>query len=266
MPIRAQVAAEIARLARSDAGADRTRCRAHAGRFEPGSGIDRTALRHAARRSRPRCRQRRARGISLAGRRGAARRARRPSRRPADRRAPRWTRWSASANPRSPSSTMACAATSTVVDARSCSSASAARSPARHRRRGVAPARRASRSGGRPRGDARARGVGPVRRGSRDRRVRAGRRALDLAESVVVETDLDHATHVLRALVTFDDEPSATLLSAALRDELDLVRQRVLAALAMRHGTAGLRTVSSSNSPNETRAPMHSHSNGSTSP
>ena len=55
--------------------------------------------------------------------------------------------------------------------------------------------------------------------------------ALDLAETVVVETDLDHATNVLRALVTFDDEPSATLLCAALRDELDLVRQRVLAAL-----------------------------------
>ena len=60
---------------------------------------------------------------------------------------------------------------------------------------------------------------------------------------MVVRKDLEHATHVLRALVAFDDEPAATLLCAALRDELDLVRQRVLAAFSMRHGTEGLNRV-----------------------
>ena len=59
----------------------------------------------------------------------------------------------------------------------------------------------------------------------------------------MVAEDLEHATHVLRALVAFAGEPSATLLCDALRDELDLLRKRVLAALSMRHGIEGLSRV-----------------------
>ena len=48
---------------------------------------------------------------------------------------------------------------------------------------------------------------------------------------------------MLRALVAFEDVPAATLLCAALRDELELIRQRVLAAFSMRHGTEGFNRV-----------------------
>ena len=64
----------------------------------------------------------------------------------------------------------------------------------------------------------------------------------DLTEPVVRD-DLEHATHALRALVAFEDEPAAALLVAALGDELELIRQRVLAAFSMRHGTEGFRRV-----------------------
>ena len=46
-----------------------------------------------------------------------------------------------------------------------------------------------------------------------------------------------------RALVAFEDESSAALLRTALRDELELVRARVLAAFSMRHGTDGFNRV-----------------------
>jgi hypothetical protein len=59
-----------------------------------------------------------------------------------------------------------------------------------------------------------------------------------------VRTDLEHAAHVLRALLAFDDGRTTALLRAALRDELDLVRQRVFAVLAIRHGTDALNKVS----------------------
>ena len=65
----------------------------------------------------------------------------------------------------------------------------------------------------------------------------------DPRELEVVPRDVEHAAHVLRALVALDDESSLTLLRAALRDELDLVCRRVIAALSMRHGTAGLNRV-----------------------
>ncbi|MFL6204870.1 MAG: hypothetical protein ACJ739_05925 [Acidimicrobiales bacterium] len=55
--------------------------------------------------------------------------------------------------------------------------------------------------------------------------------------------DAEHATHVLRALVALDAEPGADLLRVALTEELELLRRRVLAALSMRHGTAGLERV-----------------------
>ena len=64
----------------------------------------------------------------------------------------------------------------------------------------------------------------------------------ELTESVVRE-DLEHATHALRALVVFEDVAAATLLSGALQDELELIRQRVLAAFSMRHGTEGFNRV-----------------------
>lgn len=61
-------------------------------------------------------------------------------------------------------------------------------------------------------------------------------------ESIVRE-DLEHATHALRAIVAFEDVAAATLLLAALHDELELIRQRVLAAFSMRHGTEGFNRV-----------------------
>ena len=63
------------------------------------------------------------------------------------------------------------------------------------------------------------------------------------AELAVVRTDLEHATHILRALVAFDGDPSTALVRGALRDELGLVRQRVLAGLSIRHGTEGANRV-----------------------
>ena len=59
----------------------------------------------------------------------------------------------------------------------------------------------------------------------------------------IVRTDLEHATRILRALVAFENDALALLLSSALRDELDLVGQRVLAAFSMRHGTGFNRVV-----------------------
>ena len=59
----------------------------------------------------------------------------------------------------------------------------------------------------------------------------------------IVRTDLEHATRVLGALVAFENDASAFLLSSALRDELDVVRQRVLAAFSMRHGSGFDRVV-----------------------
>ncbi len=67
-------------------------------------------------------------------------------------------------------------------------------------------------------------------------------RESDPTESIVRE-DLEHATHALRALVAFEDVPAATLLVTALQDELELIRQRVLAAFSMRHGTEGFNRV-----------------------
>ena len=55
--------------------------------------------------------------------------------------------------------------------------------------------------------------------------------------------DLEHATHALRALVVFDEPRRRPCLRGALRDELELVRRRVLAAFSMRHGTAGFNRV-----------------------
>jgi HEAT repeat protein len=64
----------------------------------------------------------------------------------------------------------------------------------------------------------------------------------DLTASVV-QDDLEHATHALRALVVFEAVAEATLLCGALDDELELIRRRVLAAFSMRHGTAGFNRV-----------------------
>ncbi len=64
----------------------------------------------------------------------------------------------------------------------------------------------------------------------------------ELTETVVRD-DLEHATHALRALVSFADEPAAALQCAALRDELDLIRRCVLAAFSMRHGIEGFNRV-----------------------
>lgn len=65
----------------------------------------------------------------------------------------------------------------------------------------------------------------------------------DVAGSSVVRSDLQHATDVLCSLVALEDQPSAAMLRSALRDELDLVRRRVVAGLATQYGTDGLGKV-----------------------
>jgi HEAT repeat protein len=58
----------------------------------------------------------------------------------------------------------------------------------------------------------------------------------DVDTTVATLDDLEHATRVLNAIVACEAYPAAHRLRAALRDELDLVRRRVLAALAVHHG------------------------------
>ncbi len=65
----------------------------------------------------------------------------------------------------------------------------------------------------------------------------------DVTGSALAAAELEHATHVLAALVPFVAEPAAAMQCAALRDELDLSRRRVLAALSMRHGIDGIQRV-----------------------
>ena len=65
----------------------------------------------------------------------------------------------------------------------------------------------------------------------------------DEATAVVIRTDLEHATYVLRALVTLDETPAAHVLRSALMDELELLRRRVLAGLSMRYGVEALSKI-----------------------
>lgn len=58
-----------------------------------------------------------------------------------------------------------------------------------------------------------------------------------------IEADLIHGTTILRYLVVIDKHDETGLLSTALRDELALVRRRVLAALSTRHGEEPLQRV-----------------------
>ncbi len=67
--------------------------------------------------------------------------------------------------------------------------------------------------------------------------------ASDELVETVIRADLEHATHVLRALRAFDAWPSAGPLRAALHDELVLLRRRVLAGLSLRYGSEGLSRV-----------------------
>jgi hypothetical protein len=73
-------------------------------------------------------------------------------------------------------------------------------------------------------------------------------------ESAVVRSDLEHATHVLWALVELDGLPSASALRAALSDELVLLRRRVLAALSIRYGADGMSRVAYQFAQHNTRA------------
>ncbi len=66
---------------------------------------------------------------------------------------------------------------------------------------------------------------------------------LESVESAIVRQDVEHATRALRTLVAFADVPHAALQNSAVRDELALVRARVLAALSMRHGVEGMQRV-----------------------
>jgi hypothetical protein len=70
-------------------------------------------------------------------------------------------------------------------------------------------------------------------------------RALALlgTEPIALAADLEHSTRLLRALVVLEGNGAADTLRSALRDELDLVRQRVLAGLAVAHGSENVGTV-----------------------
>ena len=59
----------------------------------------------------------------------------------------------------------------------------------------------------------------------------------------LVESDLRHATRVVQAMRMLSGAPSAATLCAALADELDLLRRRVLAGLALRYGAEALDRV-----------------------
>ncbi|HEX3087292.1 MAG TPA: hypothetical protein VHQ23_01465, partial [Ilumatobacteraceae bacterium] len=63
------------------------------------------------------------------------------------------------------------------------------------------------------------------------------------SEESVLRADLEHACHVVRAIVTLEHSPGAGALREALRDELDLLRRRVLAVLSIHHGVGELNTV-----------------------
>jgi HEAT repeat protein len=63
------------------------------------------------------------------------------------------------------------------------------------------------------------------------------------AGAIVVRGDLEHAAKVLQALLALEDVPAASLLRSALRDELELLRDRVLAGLSIRYGVDGLNRV-----------------------
>lgn len=60
---------------------------------------------------------------------------------------------------------------------------------------------------------------------------------------VVRCADLEHATHVLRALAVLEHTASAEVLRSALADELELLRRRALASLAIRYGADELSRV-----------------------
>ena len=62
--------------------------------------------------------------------------------------------------------------------------------------------------------------------------------------SLVILADVEHAAHTLRALSAVAPHPGAGPLSGALRDELELLRRRVLAGLAVRHDEEALERVS----------------------
>ena len=62
--------------------------------------------------------------------------------------------------------------------------------------------------------------------------------------SLVILADVEHAAHTLRALSAVALHPGAGPLSGALRDELELLRRRVLAGLAVRHDEEALERVS----------------------
>ena len=55
--------------------------------------------------------------------------------------------------------------------------------------------------------------------------------------------DFEHATHILRALDAFAGESVAALQNAALRNEMELIRARVLAALSLHHESEGMHRV-----------------------
>jgi HEAT repeat protein len=62
--------------------------------------------------------------------------------------------------------------------------------------------------------------------------------------SLVILSDLEHATHALRGIVACDAGPGADRVRSALQDELDLLRRRVLAGLSVRYGEDALERVS----------------------
>jgi HEAT repeat protein len=62
----------------------------------------------------------------------------------------------------------------------------------------------------------------------------------DSGTGTEVQSDLEHSTFVLQALHSLEHTDSAGMLRSALSDELDLLRRRVLAGLAIRYGAEGI--------------------------
>ena len=218
------------------------------GEYAPGEWVDRSHRPRPARRPRPRGRQRDAGRAAFSRRRRAAGSGRAPSRPSVDRRGgggrdgqsgrcgPRDRRLG-SAMPTRSASTLSTRWSGSLERSRVRRRLGVLRRHVQHpdREVGLAVMRAIAALG--PNGTGlHAPAAGVDDGGDRSRRI-------DRVELRSSTTTCTHATYVLQALVAFADEPSANMQNAALRDELDLLRQRVLAALSMRHGTVGLNRV-----------------------
>lgn len=76
----------------------------------------------------------------------------------------------------------------------------------------------------------------------------------DEATDSMIRGDLEHAMHTLRALSVFGEDAAYAEVSRALRDELHLVQQRLLACMSIRYGAEGLNRVAFQLAQRDTRS------------